>query len=159
MHISIGSHIIEKFTKFTTTLIPKKMKTISCFNCICLISLCNIDYKIFSFVLINRLKDIFDGVISLTRTDIILNEDCMNMSSYMYYQKPDKSSKYILFNGSVSNINIPIRHRSRQDDPISDDLFNIALNVLNSLIVHSLWTFIIMLMVILFTPPCTVMIL
>eukprot|EP01126_Amoeba_proteus_P045189 TRINITY_DN504_c0_g1_i11.p2 TRINITY_DN504_c0_g1~~TRINITY_DN504_c0_g1_i11.p2 ORF type:complete len:104 (+),score=16.77 TRINITY_DN504_c0_g1_i11:779-1090(+) len=59
---------IEEFAKSITTLVPKKVKIITCFDQIRPISLCNVDYKIFSSVLSNRLKKIPDEVTSPTQT-------------------------------------------------------------------------------------------
>eukprot|EP01126_Amoeba_proteus_P008532 TRINITY_DN1317_c0_g1_i2.p1 TRINITY_DN1317_c0_g1~~TRINITY_DN1317_c0_g1_i2.p1 ORF type:complete len:175 (+),score=2.38 TRINITY_DN1317_c0_g1_i2:485-1009(+) len=42
----------------------------------------------------------------------------------------------LLFNKSVSDISIPIKRRSRQDDPISRYLFNMAIDILNHLILN-----------------------
>eukprot|EP01126_Amoeba_proteus_P045197 TRINITY_DN504_c0_g1_i20.p1 TRINITY_DN504_c0_g1~~TRINITY_DN504_c0_g1_i20.p1 ORF type:complete len:213 (+),score=15.81 TRINITY_DN504_c0_g1_i20:779-1417(+) len=44
----------------------------------------------------------------------------------------------ILVNESISDIKIPVGHGSRQGDPISGYLINIALDVLNTLILQSL---------------------
>eukprot|EP01126_Amoeba_proteus_P031374 TRINITY_DN307_c0_g3_i4.p1 TRINITY_DN307_c0_g3~~TRINITY_DN307_c0_g3_i4.p1 ORF type:complete len:204 (-),score=9.85 TRINITY_DN307_c0_g3_i4:466-1077(-) len=48
-----------------------------------------------------------------------------------------QASTRILFNKSVSNIHIPVQRGSRQGDPISGYLFNIALDVLNLMILQS----------------------
>eukprot|EP01126_Amoeba_proteus_P002735 TRINITY_DN1087_c0_g2_i1.p1 TRINITY_DN1087_c0_g2~~TRINITY_DN1087_c0_g2_i1.p1 ORF type:complete len:104 (+),score=7.60 TRINITY_DN1087_c0_g2_i1:559-870(+) len=50
------------FTESLTILIPKKVKKITCFDNIHPISLCNVDYKIFSTILSNRVKKIINHV-------------------------------------------------------------------------------------------------
>eukprot|EP01126_Amoeba_proteus_P062840 TRINITY_DN859_c0_g2_i4.p1 TRINITY_DN859_c0_g2~~TRINITY_DN859_c0_g2_i4.p1 ORF type:complete len:147 (+),score=9.27 TRINITY_DN859_c0_g2_i4:61-501(+) len=49
-----------------------------------------------------------------------------------------QASTNILFNGTISEIKIPVCRSSRQGDPISRYLFNIVLDSLNSLISESL---------------------
>eukprot|EP01126_Amoeba_proteus_P056471 TRINITY_DN70_c0_g1_i14.p1 TRINITY_DN70_c0_g1~~TRINITY_DN70_c0_g1_i14.p1 ORF type:complete len:191 (+),score=9.30 TRINITY_DN70_c0_g1_i14:1259-1831(+) len=56
LQIQSSSLEMKEFTESITTLVPKKVKNITCFDHIHPISLYNVDYKIFSTILSNRVK-------------------------------------------------------------------------------------------------------
>eukprot|EP01126_Amoeba_proteus_P051519 TRINITY_DN6156_c0_g4_i1.p1 TRINITY_DN6156_c0_g4~~TRINITY_DN6156_c0_g4_i1.p1 ORF type:complete len:148 (+),score=19.03 TRINITY_DN6156_c0_g4_i1:60-503(+) len=62
------SHTNGRFYQINNNVGSQKIKIITCFDQIRPISLCNVDYKIFSSVLSNRLKKIPDEVTSPTQT-------------------------------------------------------------------------------------------
>eukprot|EP01126_Amoeba_proteus_P008154 TRINITY_DN1299_c0_g2_i1.p2 TRINITY_DN1299_c0_g2~~TRINITY_DN1299_c0_g2_i1.p2 ORF type:complete len:118 (+),score=11.74 TRINITY_DN1299_c0_g2_i1:1977-2330(+) len=113
---------MDEFTKSITTLVPKKVKNISCFDHIRPIPFVMLTRR-YSLQFSATVKNHHEHVLLL---DLLMKRFPNHFSLWVDFSKAFDSiahnyqaSTRILINDSVSDIKIPVKRGSRQGDPIS----------------------------------------